>query len=279
MSGCLSIGGSPRDVLIVRTTPLGQFPLITPEDSVIMTFQPKRQSRNWARSVLAANYDELFEQYHRQQEMIAGLEHDNLVLQRGDRTNSGDDDFVELQRLSAENYNLRYEIDYFKARLASMQDDNQKAMEKSKPHHPSNDPGYHCECCGRRRASHGDTPMCVSVTDHWHPSAVDMNVSTQGMRARLPEMQQKYDEKHEEMEQCEEQQKNAVIRAFQYAAERRKAEKELEEAQSGSCMQKWEALDEICADLRRRLRALYEAIETNGEAVRQVAEDALDAID
>ncbi|KAH4029520.1 hypothetical protein HBH70_215950 [Parastagonospora nodorum] len=223
--------------------------------------------------------EEKDEELQRANAMIAGLEHDNLVLQRGDRTNSGDDDFVELQRLSAENYNLRYEVEDFEARLASMQDDNQRAMEKTKPHRPSNDPDYHCECCGRRRTSHGDTPVCISVTDHWHPSAVDMTVSTQDMRARLREMQEKCNEKHEELEQCEEQRKNAVRRAFHYAAERRKAEKELGEAQSGSFTQKYEALDKICADLRRRLRALYEAIETNGEAVRQAAEDALDGID
>ncbi|KAH3940310.1 hypothetical protein HBI70_217020 [Parastagonospora nodorum] len=202
--------------------------------------------------------EEKDEELQRANAMIAGLEHDNLVLQRGDRTNSGDDDFVELQRLSAENYNLRYEVEDFEARLGSMQDDNQRAMEKTKPHRPSNDPDYHCECCGRRRTSHGDTP---------------------DMRARLREMQEKCNEKHEELEQCEEQRKNAVRRAFHYAAERRKAEKELEEAQSGSCTQKCEMLEEICADLRRRLRALYEAIETNGEAVRQAAEDALDGID
>jgi predicted nuclease with TOPRIM domain len=106
-----------------------------------------------------------------------------------------------------------------------------------------------------------------------------MTASTQDMRARLREMQEKYDKKHADWERCDKLRENAVNQAFKYAGERKKAQKELEDAQSESCTQKCEALEKECADLKERLHTLYEAIEINGEAVRKVAKDAWDGID
>lgn len=222
------------------------------------------------------------ENVQRDKALIAGLEGDNLFLQRGDRPESGDGDVVELQRLSAENYDLRYEIDERDAQIASLKDANDRAMEKSKEYHPYNDPDYHCKCCGRHTTSHGDaisTPVCVSVTDRWHPSAGDMTASMQDMRARLREMQEKYDKKHEQLKQCEAKRKHAVERAYQCIADRRKAEEARDEALNGTCAKKCEVLVKECADLKERLHALCEAIEINGEAVRKVAKDAWDGID
>ena len=66
-------------------------------------------------------------------------------------------------------------------------------------------------------------------------------------------MQEKYDEKHQEWERCEEQGKNAVERAFQYIAERRIAEEARDEALNGTCAKKCEGLAKECADLKETL--------------------------
>lgn len=151
---------------------------------------------------LQTELTDLHEELQGANAMIAGLEDDLLNLQRGDKPKTADDnDFESQQLLTAERDNWCCEVERLDAQLACIRDEHEKAMEKSKRHHSSNDPDYHCKCCRRHTTSHGDatsTRVCVSVTDHRHPSAVDMTASTQDMHARLREMQEKYDEKHQE---------------------------------------------------------------------------------